>query len=203
MSGKDLFVGMSFVDARFVDEAENKTLPRRNISPWIKQMSMAACLTLVLFSAMCIYHLYPFAGRNITEVAQGESAADADSPGECAPGQIAPGAAVEGNLAYGKEQAPQDVPGDGSAAKAPEMMVRILKFTETGFVGIVRNHGGFTVFEDGTEITVTVYLETDPNFWPEDYQIGDLVHVMYTTWDADERTVVASILGIVEEPICD
>jgi len=29
------------------------------------------------------------------------------------------------------------------------------------------------------------------------------VHVMYTEWDVDERTMVASILGIVDEPIRD
>lgn len=41
MSGKDLFEGMSYVDERFVDEAENKILPKRVISPWIKVASMA------------------------------------------------------------------------------------------------------------------------------------------------------------------
>ena len=29
MSGKDLFEGMSYVDERFVDEAENKAYPKR------------------------------------------------------------------------------------------------------------------------------------------------------------------------------
>ena len=46
-------------------------------------------------------------------------------------------------------------------------------------------------------------METDPDFTPEDYKIGDLVCVMYTEWNEDDLTIVASILGIVDEPICD
>ena len=50
MSGKELFEGMSYVDERYVDEAEQKTIAKRVTSPWIKIVSMAACLCLVLFS---------------------------------------------------------------------------------------------------------------------------------------------------------
>ena len=57
MSGKDLFEGMSYVDERFVDEAETKTLPKRIVSPWIKVASMAACLCLIIFS---LYNLQPY-----------------------------------------------------------------------------------------------------------------------------------------------
>lgn len=83
------------------------------------------------------------------------------------------------------------------------MMVRIQELTETGFIGTVLNNGGFMVFEDGTQITVTVDPETDPDFTPEKYKTGDLVYVLYTSWDEDELTIVASILGIVDEPVCD
>ena len=187
MSGKDLFEGMSYVDERFVDEAENKTLPKRIVSPWIKVASMAACLCLIIFS---LYNLQPYL-RGETEGA-GQEAADA---------------VPEGVLEDEKDQISQesaiDNPGEEGAARAPETMIRILKLTETGFVGTVQNNGGFTVFDDGAEITVTVDLETDPDFTPEDYQIGDLVHVMYTDWDEEARTIVASILSIVDEPIRD
>ena len=187
MSGKDLFEGMSYVEERFVDEAENKTLPKRIVSPWIKVASMAACLCLIIFS---IYNLKPYL-RGETEGA----------------GQKAAGAMPEGILEDEKEQISQesasDASGEKGAARAPETMIRIIEVTETGFVGTVQNNGGFTAFEDGTEITVTVDLETDPNFKSEDYQSGDLVYVMYTDWDVNARTMVASILGIVDEPIQD
>ena len=188
MSGKDLFEGMSYVDERFVDEAEYKTLPKRVVSPWIKVASLAACLCLIIFS---LYNLQPYL-RGETEGIAGEGAADAMPEGvlEDEKDQISQESAIEN-------------PAEEGAPRAPETMICVLKITESGFVGTVQNNGGFTVFEDGTEITVTVDLETDPNFKPEDYQIGDLVHVMYTEWDVDERTMVASILGIVDEPIYD
>ena len=184
MSGKDLFEGMSYVDERFVDEAENKTLPKRIVYPWIKVASMAACLCLIIFSLL---QLRP-------------------SPAPEAPGSVED-AMPDGILEDEKESISQEpaiaAPEDAPATRAPETMIRILKLTETGFVGTVHDNGGFNVFEHGTEITVTVDLETDPNFNPEDYQIGDLVHVMYTDWDVNDRTMVASILGIVDEPIRD
>ena len=187
MSGRDLFVAMGYVDERFVAEAEYVFLPKRIVSPWRKAAAMAACLCLMIFS---LYILPPYL-RGETEGA-GQTVADA---------------MPEGALEDGKEHVSQDsltdVPGEAGSVRAPETMIRIIEITETGFIGTVRNHGGFAAFEDGTEITVTVDTETEPNFKPEDYQIGDLVHVMYTDWDVNDRTMVASILGTVDEPIYD
>ena len=188
MSGKDLFEGMSYVDERFVDEAENKTLPKRIVSPWIKVASMAACLCLIIFS---LYNLQPYL-RGEMESISGEGASDAMPEG-----------IIEDKVDLESQESEIQAPAEEGAPRAPQTMIRIIEVTETGFIGTVQNNGGFTAFEDGTEITVTVDLETDPNFKPEDYQIGDLVHVMYTDWDVNDRTMVASILGIVDEPIYD
>ena len=185
MSGKELFEGMSYVDERFVDEAEHKTITKRVSARWVKVASMAACLCLVLFS---IYKLIPYWDWSVTEQAAGEAA------------EARPEGAVESEMGM-EEQESASAADEAPATRAPEMMIRIQAITETGFIGTVQNNGGFTVFEDGTEITVTVDLETDPEFKPEDYEISDLIHVMYTSWDEDELTIVASILGIVEEPI--
>ena len=188
MSGKDLFEGMSYVDERFVDEAENKTLPKRVISPWIKVASMAACLCLIIFS---LYNLQPYL-RGETEGITGEGAADAMPEG-----------IIEDKVDLESQESEIQVPAEEGAVRAPETMIRIIEVTESGFIGTVENNGGFTAFDDGTEITVTIDPETDPNFKPEDNKIGDLVHVMYTDWDVNDRTMVASILGIVDEPIRD
>ena len=186
MSGKELFEGMSFVDERYVDEAEQKTIAKRVTSPWIKIVSMAACLCLVLFS---MYKLIPYWDWNVTEQAAGEAAARPES-------------VVEPEMGM-EEQESASIADEAPASRAPEMMVRIQEVTETGFIGTVENMGGFTVFEDGTQITVTVDMETDLDFDPEAYEPGDLILVMYTSWDENEKTVVASIMGIVEEPITD
>ena len=187
MSGKELFEGMSYVDERFVDEAEHKTIAKHVTARWIKITSMAACLCLVLFS---MYKLIPYWDWSVTEQAAGEAA------------EARPEGAVESEMGM-EEQESAEIADEAPASRAPEMMVRIQELTENGFLGTVQNNGGFMVFEDGTQITVTVDLETDPDFKPEDYEIGDLIHVMYTTWNEDEQTIVASILGIVEEPIYD
>ena len=188
MSGKDLFEGMSYVDERFVDEAEYKTLPKRVVSPWIKVASMAACLCLIIFS---LYNLQPYL-RGETESIRGEGAADAMPEG-----------IIEDKVDLESHESEIQMPAEEGAARAPETMIRITEVTDSGFVGTVQNNGGFTAFDDGIEITVTIDLETDPDFKPDAYKIGDLVHVMYTDWDVSEKTMVASILGIVDEPICD
>ena len=186
MSGKELFEGMGYVDERFVDEAEYKTLPKRVVSPWIKVASMAACLCLIIFS---LYNLQTHLRGETEAVGQVEGAM--------------PEAAIEDSLEQEYGNSLTESPAEAAATRAPEMMVRILNISESGFTGTVQNNGGFKVFDDGTEITVTVDLETDPEFNSEEYEIGDLIHVMYTEWDENERTIVAFIRGIVDEPICD
>ena len=178
MSGKELFEGMSYVDERYVDEAEQKTIAKRVTSPWIKIVSMAACLCLVLFS---MYKLIPYWDWNVTEQAAGEAAARPES-------------AVEPEMGM-EEQESASIADEAPASRAPEMMVRIQEVTETGFIGTVQNVSGFTVFADGTQITVTVD--------PDAYKPDNLILVMYTSWDENEKTIVASIMGIVEEPIID
>ena len=186
MSGKELFEGMSYVDERFVDEAEHKTIAKHVTARWIKITSMAACLCLVLFS---MYKLIPYWDWSVTEQAAGAA-------------EARPEGAVESEMGM-EEQESAEIADEAPASRAPEMMVRIQELTQIGFIGTVQNNGGFMVFEDGTQITVTVDRETDPEFKPEDYEIGDLIHVLYTFWDEDEQTIVASILGIVEEQIYD
>lgn len=52
MTGKDLFEGLSFIDERFIDEAETGSILRTH---WLRIASVAACLCLVLFSLWCIH----------------------------------------------------------------------------------------------------------------------------------------------------
>ena len=61
MNGKDLLEGMSFVDERFIAEAENGTISKG--IPWAKIAAMAACLCLMVFG------LYRLPGRSSTESA--------------------------------------------------------------------------------------------------------------------------------------
>ena len=60
MNGKDLFEAMSHVDEKFVHEAENSTIRKRNVVLWMKWAAAAACLCLLLLGA---YNLYGIAGQ--------------------------------------------------------------------------------------------------------------------------------------------
>lgn len=53
MNGKDLFTGLSYIDERFIDEAENAALTKRSLSPWLR----AACLLLIFLG---LWRLQPF-----------------------------------------------------------------------------------------------------------------------------------------------
>lgn len=196
MTGKDLFEGLSYVDERFVEETEKTPLPKPVVSPWIKVASMAACLCLIIFS---LYNLQVYRPSETESVA----AQDAENAMPEAAFEDGKEQAAQEPTVYSADEAPAAIAPEAPAAIAPELMVCIQQLTETGFVGTVQNNGGFIVFSDGTEITVIIDLETDPDFNPQDFEIGELVHVMYTSWDKDARTIVASILGIVDEPICD
>lgn len=57
MTGKDLFEAMSFIDERFIDEAERGYPTRPMALPWIRVTSIAACLCLIMLSLWCIHPL--------------------------------------------------------------------------------------------------------------------------------------------------
>lgn len=57
MTGKDLFEAMSFIDERFIDEAEHGYPSKPMALPWIRVTSIAACLCLVMLSLWCIHPL--------------------------------------------------------------------------------------------------------------------------------------------------
>ena len=142
MSGKDLFEAMSYVDERFVDEAENKTLPKRIVSPWIKVASMAACLCLIIFS---LYNLQPYLNRVGIEGAAGQEAEEA-MPG--------------GSLENEPEQKPQESviisPEDGPAGEVPSVILYVNEMTDIGFTGTVAELVDTDIFEIGMELKVVV-----------------------------------------------
>lgn len=64
MSGKELLAGMSYVEERFVDEAENQTIKRGHAGPWIKLLPVAACLCIMLVGVIRFWNMHPFSAGN-------------------------------------------------------------------------------------------------------------------------------------------
>lgn len=73
MSGKELLEGMSYVDERFVDEAEHQTIKKRSISPWMKLLPVAACLCILLVGAVSIWDMMPFNAKSESAAGDQES----------------------------------------------------------------------------------------------------------------------------------
>ncbi len=188
MSGKDLFEGMSYVDERFVDEAENKSLPKRIISPWIKVASMAACLCLILFS---LYNLQPYL-RGETEGITGEGAADA---------------MPEGVLEEDKEEISQEsaivTPEEGPVGEVPSVILHVEEMTNLGFVGTVVQLVDTDIFDIGMELNVVVadgtrqeIADGNPSMSADsktDYS-GAYVMVQFIEYNRETGTIVVNII---------
>ena len=195
MSGKDLFEAMSYVDERFVDEAENKTLPKRIVSPWIKVASMAACLCLIIFS---LYNLQPYLNRVGIEGAAGQEAEEA-MPG--------------GSLENEPEQKPQESviisPEDGPAGEVPSVILYVNEMTDIGFTGTVAELVDTDIFEIGMELNVVVADGTrhetadgNPSMSADsktDYS-GSYVLVQFIEYDRETGTIIVNIIQEADAP---
>lgn len=192
MSGKDLFEGMSYVDERFVDEAENKTLSKRTVSPWIKVTSIAACLCLIIFS---LYNLQPYLNRVGSEGAAGQEAED-----------VMPGGSLENE----PEQKPQESiiisPEDGPVGEVPSVILYVENMTDRGFIGTVAKLVDTDIFKIGVELNVvladgTRHETADGNSSVSadsktDYT-GSYVIVQFIEYDRETGTIVVNIIQAV------
>jgi len=194
MSGKNLFEGMSYVDERFVDEAENKTLPKRVISPWIKVASMAACLCLIIFS---LYNLQPYL-RGEMEGISGEGAADAMPEGS-----------VEDILDLESQESEIQSPAEGALEEVPSVILRVDEMTELGFIGTVAELVDTDIFEIGMELNVVIADGTrhetadgNPSISADsktDYS-NSYVMVQFIEYDKENGTIIVNIIQEVAPP---
>lgn len=193
MSGKDLLEGMSYVDERFVDEAENKTIPKRTAAHWLKLASLAACLCLIVLS---VRNLHQYINPGSTEGLTGENAADQAWPGEGIEAAIQQESAVE---------APEDRP----TAEVPSVILRVDEMTELGFTGIVSELVDTDIFEIGMELNVVIAdgtrnetADRSPAMseeWKQDLS-GTYVMAQIIEYDMETGTIVIDILREAEPP---
>ena len=191
MSGKDLFEGMSYVDERFVDEAENKTLPKRIVSPWIKVASMAACLCMIIFS---LYNLQPYL-RGETEGITGEGAADAMPEG-----------VIEDKVDHESQII---TPAESPAEEVPSVILYVEDMTELGFIGTVVRLVDTDIFEVGMELNVVVESEVrhetadgNPSIAADsktDYS-GSYVLVQFIAYDRETGTIIVNMIQEADAP---
>ena len=192
MSGKDLFEGMSYVDERFVDEAENKSYPKRIVSPWIKVTSMAACLCLIIFS---LYTLQPYL-RGETEGTSGQEAADAMPEG-----------ALE-NIVDQESQIATVAPAEGAVGEIPNTILYVEEMTADGFIATVTEFGETHRLGLGTKLNVVIKDEVrhesanadqaNSHESKTDYT-GCYVLVQYYEFYPETNTIVIDSVYIIDE----
>lgn len=195
MSARELLEGMSYVDERFVDEAENQTIRQGSATTWRKLLPVAACLCILLIGVIKIWDLLPFSSSNSTETA-----------GDQAMGQESAVSGSDGSA---------EIP-DQEAEETPSVILRIDSLGAVGFTGTVEALVDTDIFEIGTTLNVVVAEDAksdnsvDTGSASQDgadskqiYQVGNLVQVQFISYDEQTNTIVIDMIDLIDEPIID
>jgi hypothetical protein len=180
MSGKELFEAMSHADEKFVHEAENNTIPKRNVVPWMKWAAVAACLCLILLGA---YNLYDLAGQGTNS-----GITSGNTPGGGVPVDTLP---VTGGYIDHPAQPPAQAP----TGEVPSVILRVDTITEDGFVATVAQLVDTDVFEVGMELKVQVAEGTENQ---EHLETGSHVMVQFIEYDRENKIIVINVIDAVE-----
>lgn len=158
MTGMELLAGLSFVDERFIAEADTATLGRK--IPWMKILSVAACLCVLIVGAFALDNI-GYKGA-MEEAAPAAPAAAPEAAPEAVP-EAAPEAAppmpesAEAEPEAAPEAAPIPV---GELQHVPHATLRIVK---------VLDDGSFEAIAEATEpmeMDTRVTVVVDPSKVP-------------------------------------
>lgn len=205
MTGQELFHALSFVDERYIMEAERASF--RKI-PWMKVLSVAACLCIVLAGAFALSNMG-------MKSAAPEAEAPAAAAPEAAPMAPAPEAAPEAAPPMPEEEFTESaavpeppLPFDAETASGelqhiPYARVQVVKVLEDGsFEAIVEAD---EPMEMDTQVTVVVDPSKVPGADPDAYTDlisvveGVLIEIEDGAYDPEENILyIAKILFIDE-----
>lgn len=153
MTGQELFHALSFVDERYIAEAETANLGVK--IPWVKVLSVAACLCILIAGAFALENM---GHKGVTEEAAAE-------PEAAAPAETAAGAPKQ---EFGAESTLTEDVAEAAAGELQHVAfahLRILSVREDGsyevFVERVADEPG--PFEAGEEMILVI----DPERIPE------------------------------------
>lgn len=151
MTGQEIIAGLSYVDDRFIQEAETATLSRN--TPWMKVLSVAACLCILIVGA---FAMGEFGLKGATEEAAAPAAPEAmyeeAVPAETAAAAPKQESAVEDTLTEGSAQIAA-----GELHHIPTATLRLLSVEDDHWVAVVEEVSDEpTVLEVGMQVTVIV-----------------------------------------------
>ena len=139
MTGMEILEGLSYVDEKYIQEAETATLGRN--TQWMKVLSAVACLCILVTG------VYAHQQMNMKSESAMEMEPAADAPAVGAP--QAPAADCVTESATPEEAA-------GELHHVPGAKLRVQQLTEDGFVAVVEESDNCDFLTAGMQVQVTI-----------------------------------------------
>ena len=189
MTGQELFYALSFVDERYIEEADKGRVSSG--MPWKKVLSVAACLCILLAGAVAM--------RNLGFEKAPEAAAPPMAPmPEAAPEAAPP--APESAMVQTQENASAAI---GKLHHVPYARLQVLQVLEDGsFEAVVEAD---EPMEMDTQVTVVVDPSKVPGADPDAYTDlisvveGALIEIEDGAYDPEQNTLYIAKMMIVKE----
>ena len=187
MTGLELLEGLSFVDERFIAEADRVSIARK--TPWMKVLSVAACLCILIIGALALENM------GVKEEAAAPAAA-APAATEAAMEEAAP---KEESTTEEATEAAAAV-ADGELEHIPYAVVRIVRSMEDGSFGAVVEEitQDPTVLAVGMELNLVIDPDMVPDLEPaeeaflETISEDTAVQIQNGAYDAGSNTLYAA-----------
>ena len=152
MTGAELFDALSFVDEKYVQEAETANL--RRSTPWMKVLPVAACMCILITG---VYAFGRMQSKGVTESMKEAVAVTEAAVEEAAPAEAPAATGAAPKQESGTEEPAAEKEGFSAAAgeleQIPYVRLRILGRTEDGFAAVAE-----AVSEDPTSLEVGMEL---------------------------------------------
>lgn len=204
MTGLEIMEGLSYVDEKYIQEAETATLGRN--TQWMKVLSAVACLCILVVGA------YAYRQANM----KSESAMDLESaagkPAAAAPQEPAADATEAGAPLAPADESLLDAAvheetesANGELHHVPNAKLRIVSFNQEGFTAAVEESEGCDFLAAGMQVQVTIDASEVPASEESDGRYGGitlpeegmLVTVENGAYDASANTLY--VVGITLE----
>lgn len=198
MTGQDLLHGLSFVDERFIAEADTAVLSRK--IPWMKVLSVAACLCILIVGAFALENMgHKSAKEESAAPAAAAPEAMQESATEAAPPMPAEEEciteAAEGEIPYGELQ------------HVPQATLQIVKVLDDGsFEAVVE---AVTREPTPLELGMQVKMVVDPSKIPGETReiqndlskilVDAKVRIENGAYDAEKNILYAAEVFFAEE----
>lgn len=198
MTGLEIMEGLSYVDEKYIQEAETATLGRN--TQWMKVLSAVACLCILVVGA------YAYRQANM----KSESAMDlepvAGAPAADAPEAGAPLAPADESLldaaVHGETES-----ANGELHHVPNAKLRIVSFNQEGFTAAVEESVGCDFLAAGMQVQVTIDASEVPASEESDGRYGGitlpeegmLVTVENGAYDASIHTLYVAGITVPDQ----